>query len=122
MAHRAAQREETKKERDLREGQGGTHRAAPFSRGSPDVTVALFNYSHAYARALADAARERGEPDDARRTHSPPIPTRGFDLRAALCFVRLPSHRARNHIYAQEEHSPANAKLPARVRSRSELI
>lgn len=33
------------------EGQGRhTPRAAPFSRGSPDVTVALFNYSHAYAR------------------------------------------------------------------------
>jgi len=30
--------------------------AAPFSRGSPDVTVALFNYSHAYD-APADALR-----------------------------------------------------------------
>ena len=32
--------------------EGRVRAAAPFSRGSPDVTVALFNYSHAYKRAV----------------------------------------------------------------------
>lgn len=49
---------------DVARGLAGRRRrreeAAPFTRGSPDVTVALFNYSHAYA--LNGRTRVRNRP------------------------------------------------------------
>jgi len=112
------------------EGQGGTrHRAAPFSRGSPDVTVALFNYSHAYARRCAPG--ESGSRRDAQPTMSSSSSSstrasathtdQGIRLtrRIMFCVSALPQG-------AQITRARGSGRNPAsrrgrRVRSRSEL-
>lgn len=92
--HRAAQSVGTEgKKCDLRRDREARHRAAPFSRGSPDVTVALFNYSHAYTRA--DASERASELETRRDAH----PTMSSSSSSTRVLVRHP-YRRRDSTYA----------------------
>lgn len=90
-----------------RRGREGAHRAAPFSRGSPDVTVALFNYSHAYARRCCIRASE----EDARRCASHIFATHTGDSTYAPHYVLCvcpPTRRAITRAYTGDTGIPAS--------------
>lgn len=95
------------------EGAGRRGSAAPFTRGSPDVTVALFNYSHAYA--LNGRARVRNRPS---ASHAfSPTPAPHYVLR--VC----PPTGQRNHVESWRGAPPIKGrKRTARRSNRDALV
>lgn len=100
--------------------------AAPFLRGSPDVTVALFNYSHAYVRP--DELRANADYTCASHAHSPSMPAPMRDSTYAphyvLRVVCPPTGRAQSCVRRRRGIlcEPIKGRRGIVVRSRSELI
>jgi len=100
------------RERDLRRDKRDA--AAPFSRGSPDVTVALFNYSHAYARrCAADDDDDDDDDDDVRHPYRPRDSTYAPHYVLRVC----PPTGRTNHARArdQEESSERRTTRPVSI-------
>lgn len=81
--------------------------AAPCSRGSPDVTVALFNYSHAYADATCKARRTRGCLTHASATHTG-ADSSTYARGIMFCESALPQDAGQSRAAQEMRRNPTN--------------